>query len=198
VIARRTNEAVLRLLEHRHTFSSSFQEFCRTRDFLEPLAQALCLIHDEKLQQLTENIKNPMQEMRQAGPESKYVNSGGVLNVSGNTPSEDFNRDDDEDFMAWPTAEGPITAHPDDQPVQRTKRRGSLAEINSNSECFAGKSVENESNGIGMVQLLHLVLSHAVLSDPLSAALISALFHSFPIHDNTDQVEAFHLVLIEH
>ena len=50
--ARRTNEAVLHLLSHRHTFSSSFQEFCRTPDFLEPLAQALCLVHDEKLQRL--------------------------------------------------------------------------------------------------------------------------------------------------
>ena len=152
-----------RLLEHRHTFSSSFQEFCRTRDFLEPLAQALCLIHDEKLQQLAENNINPMQEMQQAGPESKYVNSsGGVLNVSGNTPSEDFNQNDDEDFMTWPTIKGLVIAQPNNQPVRRIKRRGSLANINSNetpTERFVGKSVENETSGIGMVQFLHLVLS---------------------------------------
>ena len=49
-----------------------------------------------------------------------------------------------------------------------------------------------------MVQLLRLVLSHAVLSGPYAATLLAALFRSFPIHATLDQVEAFHLILIEH
>jgi hypothetical protein len=56
---------------------------------------------------------------------------------------------------------------------------------------------DDEDSGIGMVQLLHLVLSHAVLQGPLAAPLVSALFRSFPIHASPDQVEAFYLVLIE-
>ena len=43
--ARQTNEAVLALLCQHHTDSTTFQDFCRSPDFLEPLAQALCLLH---------------------------------------------------------------------------------------------------------------------------------------------------------
>ena len=39
--ARNANEAVLQLLNHRHAYSASFQNLCRTPDYLEPLAQAL-------------------------------------------------------------------------------------------------------------------------------------------------------------
>ena len=43
-----TNGAILGLLQHRHKLSITFQEFCRTADFIEPLAQMMCLIDDER------------------------------------------------------------------------------------------------------------------------------------------------------
>mmetsp|Transcript_30241 Transcript_30241/g.46140 ORF Transcript_30241/g.46140 Transcript_30241/m.46140 type:complete len:3721 (-) Transcript_30241:46-11208(-) len=159
--ARETNEAVLQLLSHRHRYSPAFQDFCRTPDFLEPLAQALCLVHDEKLQRM------------QAQKE------GNVGEVSGT-----------------------FTPELQQGVVKRMKRRGSLAEVPKNesaTERFVGSPEEETgSSGIGMVQLLRLVVSHAVLSGPLAAPLVSALFRSFPIHASPEQVEAFHLVLIEH
>jgi hypothetical protein len=47
-----TNQAIVRLLIHRHVVSVSFREYCRTVLFLEPLSQALCLVYDEKHQPL--------------------------------------------------------------------------------------------------------------------------------------------------
>ncbi|KAL7555059.1 hypothetical protein ACHAWF_018688 [Thalassiosira exigua] len=202
--ARETNEAVLRLLSHRHAFSPSFQDFCRTPDFLEPLAQALCLVHDEKLSKMA----NPA-----FGAESGPVSpGGGVLDMDGDkgtvddmpTPSraslrEGLPRSTSSDSMgeeevAWPKSEGGGRAS--------FTRRGSLSGIKTSAtptERFVGRADEDgEGSGIGMVQLLHLVLSHAVLQGPLAAPLVSALFRSFPIHASPDQVEAFHLVLIEH
>ena len=163
--ARQTNEAVLQLLSHRHRFSSAFQEFCRTPDFLEPLAQALCLVHDEKLQR--------MQQLKVDDPTQ---------------PSLTFTPD------LQPKTQQSVT--------KRMKRRGSLADVPKDetaTERFVGRPEEEAgSSGIGMVQLLRLVVSHAVLSGPLAAPLVSALFRSFPIHASPEQVEAFHLVLIEH
>jgi hypothetical protein len=158
--ARQTNEAVLQLLAHRHRFSPAFQDFCRTSNFLEPLAQALCLVHDEKLQRM----------QAQQGDSEPL--------------SDQFTPDLNQGT------------------VKRMKRRGSLAEVPKNetaTERFVGKAEEEVGNsGVGMVQLLRLVVSHAVLSGPLAAPLVSALFRSFPIHASPEQVEAFHLVLIEH
>ena len=157
--ARQANKAVLQLLSHRHRFSTAFQEFCRTPDFLEPLAQALCLVHDEKLQRM---------QQRQQGRAVSDI------------------------FMPNLQQGG----------VKKMRRRGSLAEIPQNetaTERFVGRPEEETgSSGIGMVQLLRLVVSHAVLTGPLAAPLVSALFRSFPIHASPEQVEAFHLVLIEH
>ena len=99
-----------------------------------------------------------------------------------------------EDFVAWPSGQG-------NERRGNFPRRGSLSNINvtiTPTERFVGRADEDEGSGIGMVQLLHLVLSHAVLQGPLAAPLVSALFRSFPIHASPDQVEAFHLVLIEH
>jgi hypothetical protein len=200
-VAKRTNEAVLKLLGHRHTFSSSFQEFCRTRDFLEPLAQALCLIHEEKEYLMALRRKQQEDEVRESGQ------------VVQSPPSNDSNGG--QPFMMWPGDSGGgggggAGFTPDHyrgfggmggggRPQQR---RGSLVESLQNTETpterLVGKNIESEMTGLGMVQLLRHVVSHAVLSGPLAAALISALFHSFPIHATPEQVEAFHLVLIEH
>eukprot|EP00804_Cyclotella_cryptica_P015194 CCRYP_000744-RI/>CCRYP_000744-RI protein AED:0.49 eAED:0.49 QI:0/0/0/1/0/0/2/0/126 len=77
--ARNTNECVLQLLSHRHAFSPQFQGFCRTPDFLEPLAQALCLVHDERLQKM-------FRRMSALSVESASVDS------TSNTPQDGPNR----------------------------------------------------------------------------------------------------------
>ena len=46
--AKQTNDAILELLLHRHNLSPSFQAFCRTLDFIEPLAQALSFLYDSQ------------------------------------------------------------------------------------------------------------------------------------------------------
>eukprot|EP00978_Attheya_sp_CCMP212_P011864 scaffold29466_cov56-Attheya_sp.AAC.2 len=158
--ARQTNEAVIQLLGHRHTYSPAFQEFCRTPDFLEPLSQALCLVHDEMLQRIQQNAEEK-------------------------------------------EAQGQIDDNDNRNRMQMSmSRRGSLMETVTSetpTERFVGKSEEHTTtSGIGMVKLLHQVLSHAVFSGALAAPLVSALFRSFPIHASPDQVEAFHLVLMEH
>ena len=155
--AKQTNTAILELLTHRHGLSPAFQEYCRTPDFLEPLAQALCLVHDERLQRLQEVNRKETKE-----------------------PSSTFDIKN---------------------PTKRTSRRGSLLEVPqdvSPTERFIGKSDEDGvTTGFGMVQLIRLIVSHAVVTGPIAAPLVSALFRSFPIHATTEQVEAFQLVLIE-
>ncbi|KAL7447041.1 hypothetical protein ACHAXM_011573 [Skeletonema potamos] len=194
--ARDTNKAVLQLLSHRHAFSPTFQKFCRTPDFLEPLAQALCLVHDEKLQQMeTPAFGGAPQGAEEKGNDAADMDVRQLHEIR----KEHLKRaesgaslgDDRNDFVAWP-----------DSNASKARRRGSLSEANiveTPTERFVGKDDDgSEGSGIGMVQLLHLVLSHAVFNGPFAAPLVSALFRSFPIHASPDQVEAFHLVLIEH
>lgn len=181
--ARKTNEAILQLLIHRHAFSASFQLFCQTRDFLEPLAQALCLVHDEKLQKLQRDITNDESTIRRKSSHSDLTNS-----------TCDSERDN---FVDWPSD----SVRSSTDRSSAGSRRGSLELIDPTAtptERLVGKSGEGEGTGIGMVQLLFLVLSHAVLQGPLAAPLVSALFRSYPIHASPDQVEVFQLVLIEH
>ena len=206
--ARCTNEAVLHLLSHRHTFSSSFQEFCRTPDFLEPLAQALCLVYDEKLQKAKEESRAIEREEQFARERAEASRLEALASQKDDSEkSIDILNAQEEDFMAWPAgAENPdrnaFDPRQQHQAAKKIARRGSLNQVDTGTtptERFVGKAEdEGEASGIGMVQLLHLVLSHAVLSGPLAAPLVSALFRSFPIHASPDQVEAFHLVLIEH
>lgn len=178
--ARRTNEAVLHLLSHRHTFSSSFQEFCRTPDFLEPLAQALCLVHDEKLQKLqkAQEESRAIEREEQLARESRRETS--ALQRADSEKSIDILNEEEEDFMAWPAgAENPDRAVFDPrqqhQATKKMARRGSLNQVDTSvtpTERFVGNPEdEGEASGIGMVQLLHLVLSHAVLLDPLRRLL---------------------------
>lgn len=151
--ASETNKAVLQLLNIRHAHSISFQQFCCTPAFLEPLSQALCLIHDEKLQ-----------IQQRAGGSSKT--------------SDSF----------------------EPRYSRNSARRGNLADVPKDmtpTERFIGKPEETGSTGVGMVEMIRLVVSHAVMSGPFAAPLVSALFKSFPIHASPEQVEAFHLVLID-
>jgi hypothetical protein len=195
--ARNTNEAVLHLLSHRHAFSVSFQSFCRTPDFLEPLAQALCLVHDEKLQKLQMKLQKLSISTSAGGQATLKVDSPmkPYETVSGDVLGSNSMCDSDADeFEGWPS-------ELEKGESRSLFSRGSLSLVHASetpTERFVGKLDEGEGTGIGMVQLLHLVLSHAVLQGPLAAPLVSALFRSFPIHASPDQVEAFHFVLIEH
>jgi len=188
-IAKKTNEAVLKLLGHRHTFSSSFQEFCRTRDFLEPLSQSLCLIHEEKEFLIAKQRRQRVAE----------------LGLDAGEWNEDVTdqRGANQNFMIWPNDLGaeynPPTHNRNTLPS--TRHPQSLKDANTKetpTERLVGKNIESEMIGLSMVQLLRHIISHAVLSRPLAATLMYALFHSFPIHATPEQVEVFDLVLIEH
>jgi hypothetical protein len=160
--ARQTNKAILELITHRNGLSPAFQEFCRSPDFLEPLAQALCLVHDERLQRL------------------QQVNTL-ELDVASDTFIEP---------KIWKEKPG------------NTRRRSSrLCDVSANitpTERMVG-TVDEESfdTGLGMVQLLRVVVAHGVMSGPVAAPLAISLFRSFPIHASPEQVEAYHLVLVE-
>ena len=134
--ARQTNLAVFQLLSERHDLSPAFRKFCCTKSFLEPLAQALCLVYDE---------------IQRAAP-------------------------------------------------LRRRRRALLADVPKDltpTERFVGGPTEADSSGLGMVRILRRVILSTLAAGPRAAPLISAIFASFPIHASPQQVEAFHLVLIE-
>jgi len=176
--ARETNEAVIKLLSHRHSFSSFFQEFCRTQDFLEPLAQSLCLIHDTKMK-------------AQMSSNSEVVN----------TVTDDIH-DENHDQSTYDLSGEQFTDGESHSLNYKKKRRSSLSEVDTTltpTERFVGSGDDAyTASGFGMVNLIHLVLSHAVLNGQLAAVLLFDLFRSFPIHASLEQVEAYHLVLIEH
>jgi hypothetical protein len=155
--ARQANTAILELLQHRHNLSPSFQEFCRSPDFVEPLAQTLCLIYDERLQKLQE------------------------VNKTDTTPSS---------------------------PEKWSSRRGSLAEIPSGvspmdrflgqEEDVAGTGAQDVvGTGAGMIQLLRMMISSAVMAGPAAPPLVHSLFCSFPIHATSEQAGAYQLVLLD-
>jgi hypothetical protein len=150
--ARQTNMAILELLQHRHNLSPSFQEFCREPDFIEPLAQTLCLVYDERLQRL------------------QQVNK---VQSSASTPSSQ----------------------------ERGSRRGSLCEVPGNvspmERFIGGVDEEAVGTGFGMVQLLRMVVSKAVVAGPVAPPLVHSLFFSFPIHASAEEVGAYQLVLID-
>ena len=172
--ARKTNEAVIILLTHRHSFSTAFQQFCRTPDFLEPMAQALCSVHNDRLL------------------------SKSASNLSGSSAKND----EDTVFYDWPTdADGsPLKTENMDADFA-LERRGHLNLIDAEGEessptrRFVGEAENN--GGVGLVRFLRHIVNHAVFSGPKAVELVAALFRSFPIQATHDEVEAFHMVLIE-
>eukprot|EP00980_Cylindrotheca_fusiformis_P008522 scaffold1807_cov140-Cylindrotheca_fusiformis.AAC.14 len=60
--ALQTNMAILELLQHRHSLSPAFQEFCRTPEFVEPLTQTLCIVYDERLHKKAPSAESPDQD----------------------------------------------------------------------------------------------------------------------------------------
>ena len=174
VKARKTNEAVIILLTHRHSFSTAFQQFCRTPDFLEPMAQALCSVHNDRLL------------------------SKSASNLSGSSAHNEL----DTVYYAWPTdADGsPLKTENMDADFA-LERRGHLnliygdGEESSPTRRFVGETENN--GGIALVRFLRHIVNHAVFSGPKAVELVAALFRSFPIQAAHDEVEAFHMVLIE-
>jgi hypothetical protein len=101
--ASQTNKAILELLSHRHELSPAFQEFCRTPDFLEPLAQALCLVHDERLQRFQQtNSAIASSRMFELGePTKRGARRASLAEVPKNvTPTERFIGKADEQGVA--------------------------------------------------------------------------------------------------
>lgn len=147
--AQQTNVAIVELLQHRHSLSPAFQEYCRSPDFVEPLAQMLCLVYDEKIQR------------------QKHANE----------------------------------EHQNDRNDERGSRRGKLADVPAGVSPIE-RLVGSDENGImtaanGIVQLLRMIVSTAVLAGQVAPPLVHALFCSFPIHASPEQVEAYHLVLLD-
>jgi len=163
--ARKTNEAVIILLTHRHSFSTAFQQFCKSPGFLEPMAQALCLVHNHRI--ISKSTSN--------------------LSCTSTKSGEDVG------FYDWPTDS---IGTP-----QKVERRGHLNSIDVGEEessptrRFVGDAENN--GGVGLVRLLRHIINHAVFSGPKAVELVAALFRSFPIFASHDEVEAFHMVLIE-
>ena len=198
--ARQTNEAVFCLLTHRHIFSSAFQDFSSTPDFLEPLAQALCLVHSEKILGMESNEEVSQDEQWNEKPNEvepgQFDNDrSGHLSLSQSSFENTSNH-----FLDWPSK------HCVDDSIRseifylekKKPRRGCLNSVNmgdSPTVRFVGGG--GDSTGIGLVRLLHHVISHAVKSGPRAVTLIDALFKSFPLHASPKEVEAFHLVLID-
>lgn len=82
----------------------------------------------------------------------------------------------------------------------RSGRRSSLADVPRDltpSERFVGCPSETESDGFRMLRFLRMVICRAITADPGGARVIRTIFGSFPIHASPQQVEAFHLIVIE-
>jgi hypothetical protein len=88
--ARETNMAILDLLAHRHNLSSAFQDFCRTKAFIEPLSQTLCMVYDERSQRLKTSTENTAHRHHSDGPR-RLSRRGSLNEISKDlTPAERF------------------------------------------------------------------------------------------------------------
>jgi len=183
--AKQTNHAIVRLLCHRHTFSSQFQEFCRSPDFLEPISQTLCLINSNQVVNESKQQKSIDDDLSICLSEDSVNN---LIKDDGSDQSL-LSTDcaDDDGFVDWPSQ----------QDSSNEKRMSYYAEKGGNlsvSDHIEEFIPEYETGGLEL--LVHHVISHAVLSGPRAAALISAFFGSFPIHASPDQVNTFYTVLV--
>ena len=83
----------------------------------------------------------------------------------------------------------------------RSKRASLLSNVPKDltpTERFVGAQDDPDSTGMGIVKLIKMIISDTIFSSCRAAATIRIIFRSFPIHANSQQVEAFHLVLVEH
>ena len=198
--ARQSNEAVLRLLTHRHIFSSPFQDFCASPDFLEPLSQALCLVHSEKILGMEESKNEECityADITSSNHDTTDYEQSSRQSVISQSSGDFF--DNEDAFVDWPTKTFDDSAHSGiESEVQKVRRKGHLTSIHSSvspTVRFVGGG--GDSTGIGLVRLLYHIIAQSVKSGPRAATLIAALFKSFPLHASSTEVEAFHLVLID-
>lgn len=78
--AKETNDAIIQLIAHRHEVSPTFQEFCKSRSFLEPLSQALCLVYNDRLPSRTRKRVMLTDIHRDLSPTERFVGAPGEVN----------------------------------------------------------------------------------------------------------------------
>lgn len=82
----------------------------------------------------------------------------------------------------------------------RSKRPSLLTNVPRDltpTERYVGSLDDPDSTGMGIVRLVRMIISDAIEAGPRASNIIYAMFRSFPIHASPQQVEAFHLVLME-
>lgn len=85
--------------------------------------------------------------------------------------------------------------------LTRSRRRSPLAGVPKGltpTERFIGGPKDANSGGMGLVRLVRRFIRAAVKDAPAAAVDVRTIFHSFPIHATPQQVEAFHLIVLEH
>lgn len=66
------------------------------------------------------------------------------------------------------------------------------------TERFVGSMDDPDCTGMGIVRLVRLIMSDSISNRARASQVVSTILRSFPVHASPQQVEAFHLVLIEH
>jgi len=82
---------------------------------------------------------------------------------------------------------------------RKSKRRSFLSDVPRDltpTERFIG-GPDGDIGGIGMILLIRMVILSTMTRGPRAATVFYSIFRSFPIHATAQQVEAFHLLLIE-
>ena len=83
----------------------------------------------------------------------------------------------------------------------RSKRASLLSNVPKDltpTERFVGAQDDPDSTAMGIVKLIKMIIADTLSSSARAATTVRVMFRSFPIHANTQQVESFHLVLVEH
>jgi hypothetical protein len=172
--ANKINQAVISLLIHMHSSSSSFQKFCGTPEFIVPLAQALCLVHNDQ------------------------ISSRGILSFNGPKPKVDTG---DTSFLSpsksqvRPRVESVMITDNFQGRGDDLKFNGAALHDESPTKLFVGE--EESCGGIGLVHILRHVMNRSIKGSPKAVELIAALFRSYPVFSSPYEVEAFHMVLLE-
>lgn len=88
-----------------------------------------------------------------------------------------------------------------ESPEDVTTRHGRLSDVPQGltalERFFGAEENDLMRSGSGMVRLLRMVISNAVMSGPVAPPLVHSLFKSFPLHASMEQVAAFQLVLMD-
>ena len=180
--AKKTNNAVFRLLIDRHAKSQYFQSFCQSQAFLEPLAQALCLAHNNRLMESTMKNRFEVSENIETRDQTCY-----------DSPCENdmAQRTDSIEERSLSVSESDCFSVTDN----RHQFLQNSVSWKSATERYVAK--DDDDCAFGLVSLLYNTISHGVFVMPKAAELVAALFHAFPIHAKAEEVEVYHMVLIE-